>query len=161
MQILLPIYLVFGFFIILGYISYYFRFNSNELWGNIINKNLRVIYIISIILATLSTIYLIIYYSKNEEKRLEDGENTWFIITLIGSIIFLFFSLIYAVNPFFLTKYILFSVLIGSLILLICESIYYKNNPLIILCLVYLAFHTGFFDFLLYNNVFNILNIKH
>src|SRR4051812_16687925 len=110
---ILSIYIIFGFFIIMAYMSMIIKYtqsNSSEIWSNK-GKNrirsgslLKYTYIFMIIISTIAGSYLVYYLTILEKNRTDE------ILIYTGSVIFLVFSCLWAFMPFDYSKFVLFIV---------------------------------------------------
>jgi hypothetical protein len=172
---ILIIYGILGTLILIGYARMAMRNSGyiNSVWTNngtnmIVNNNaLKSIYTIMILLSVISGIYLIKYLYGSEQGALNKESN---IIIYVGSVIFLIPSVIWAFYPFWNSKIVLFTVLVGLVIILVgivrnrmgvekglgndAEKDQ-LNYRLAIVATSILIIQAGLFDFLIWNGIIN------
>jgi predicted neutral ceramidase superfamily lipid hydrolase len=149
---ILAIYLVFGFFIMVGYSLMAKYGNPKDLWSNK-DKNIvlnypmiKYVYILMIFLSFLSGIYLIYYFTTLQKTNIDE------ILIYVGLVFFLVFSTFWAYWPFKYSKTVLGLVAAGAILMLagICVN---KDDPneikktMALLASSILVLQTGVFDF--------------
>jgi len=156
---ILVLYMVFGFFIMIGYSLMAIYGKPKDLWSNQ-GKNMvldypkfKYFYILMILLSFISAIYLIYYFTTLQKTDTDE------ILIYVGSVFFLFFSTIWAFRPFYSSKIVLGLVATGVILMLagICIN---KDDPneikkiVAITASVILVIQTGFFDFVIWNGLY-------
>lgn len=141
-------YLIIGIAIVLCYATFQRRgISMNQLWTNNyrnhISYKLKPVYILMMILATISTLVIITYTTiiPNNQQYSD--------LFTAGTYILLIFSLIWGLFPFIYTKFVLLMVSIGAL--LIFSEFLNKNDKMLAAFSGILFIHTFIFDFLIYN----------
>lgn len=159
---LLSIYIVFGFFILVGYAFMIKKYNKNssDIWSNknknIISKKpmLKYIYIFMILLSFIATPYLIYYLVSIEKSETDE------ILIYIGSVFFIICSTVWAFLPFTYSGIILAGVAIGAILILAGVANNQPNQPnqpnkdlknLALASSSILVIQTFLFDFLIWN----------
>jgi hypothetical protein len=155
---ILSLYIVLGTLVMIGYAGLY-KINSEQLWTNKgtnrVTKNslLRSIYKCMILLSFLSGLYIVYYVSSRE--IFDEISNK---LVYIGSLLFLSFSIIWSMRPFFYSRYILLVVAIGAILLLagiVSDNDHDQtlNHDLAIVASCILVIQTFVFDFFLWNRI--------
>jgi len=159
---ILSLYILFGFFILLGYYIMFSKFKKDELWTNQ-NKNIiskypkfKYVYLCMILFSFISGIYLIYYFTTTNFSETEK------ILIYVGSVLFLAYSLTWAFFPFSNSKTVLGFVTIGAILMLTGICINYDTNtddtigPIKVIAITassIILLQTGFFDFVIWNGL--------
>ncbi len=158
---ILSIYIVFGFFIMVGYVimtKKYLKNGSSEIWSNkgqniILKHNwIKYSYLIMIFLSFIAGPYLIYYLTTVQKTEIDE------ILIYVGSVLVLVCSTVWAFFPFKYSKLILGSVAIGSILILAGISVNSEdpNDPKKIAALItssIIVLQTCLFDFTIWNGI--------
>jgi hypothetical protein len=160
---ILSLYMVFGFFIILGYgimvKKYWRKGTSSDIWTNkginMITKksSLKYAYMLMILLSTFLAGPYLIYYLTTTTKS-----DTNEILIYVGSVIFLVCSAIWAFFPFEYNRIILGLVAVGAILILtgIALNSEDPNDPkkaIALAAISILVVQTFFFDFFIWTGI--------
>ncbi len=165
---ILSLYIVFGFFIMIGYglmIKKYPTNTNSVIWSNknrniILNhKLIKYTYLFMIFLSFVAGPYLIYYLTTNQFIT-----DTNEILIYVGSVLFLVCSTVWAFFPFECSKIILGFVAIGAILILagICTNEQDPNDPkkiAALLAISIIVLQTSLFDFAIWNGIYPF-NIK-
>jgi hypothetical protein len=156
------IFSIFGLLILIGYYGNFIsgngvsrmvsKYSIDKLWSNngknIIGKNswLKKLYMFMILLSTISTLYLMYYMT------ITPAYNE--ILRYVGILLFLLFSLIWAYDPFYRSKIVLFMVSLGVAMMFIDILMFqgFKGN-LALLAGIILLLQSFVFDFIIWNGI--------
>lgn len=158
---ILSLYIVFGFFIMMGYALMTIKYTtkgSSEIWSNR-GKNMilkrpviKYIYILMIFLSFIAGSYLIYYLTTTSKTDTDE------ILIYVGSVVFLVCSTVWAFWPFEYSKIILGAVAIGSILILsgICVNTTDSKDSKKVVALTassVILIQTVLFDFLIWNGL--------
>jgi hypothetical protein len=155
---ILTLYIVFGFFIMIGYMKMITKKGNSEIWSNqkkniILNYPfIKYIYIIMICISFIVSPYLVYYLTTTSKNQTDE------ILIYLGSVLFLVCSMVWAFNPFYLPKIFLGTVAIGAILILagICVNSEADSETKKILALTassIIVLQTSLFDFSLWTGL--------
>jgi len=155
---ILSMFIVFGTLIMFGYSRMFLASpeDQSKLWSNKSTNNIEEygilrIYQIMIFLSLIVGLYLVVYLTMNPAEKEENV-----IIRYIGVSLFLLFSFIWAIKPFLYSKFVLFMVVVGIVLILVSianECIELPDDAIAITAASILVIQTFVFDYILWTGI--------